>query len=176
MARALGERRLPRGRLPRFRPLAPHVRLKLLPVPGFPGVNFFVVGPRGGVEVVLLRDGGNPGAHGFLRDQGGVLPLFHAAAAFCLVVCSIFCGAEETRHIYIRRAPTMPTDSQYVAALRDMEAAELRYLEHALRLALMEEPWEQAQDFYGRLRAMRTLGQVRHAVREKISQHGFALP
>lgn len=70
----------------------------------------------------------------------------------------------------------MPTDSQYVAALRDMEAAELRYLEHALRLALMEEPWEQAQDFYGRLRAMRTLGQVRHAVREKISQHGFALP
>ena len=67
----------------------------------------------------------------------------------------------------------MPTDQEYDQELQEMEEEEHQYLDHALELALMEEPWEQASAFRRRLLGIRTRGELLDTIKAKVRQHGF---
>lgn len=67
----------------------------------------------------------------------------------------------------------MITDEEYDHEMERMEIEEQEHLRFLLDLALMEEPYEKADQFRGALRRLRTRGQLREAIESKVRQHGL---
>ena len=67
----------------------------------------------------------------------------------------------------------MVTSDEYDRELEDMEREEHQRLDYLLELALMEEPYEKADEFRARLNQIRTLGRLRETIESKVREHGF---
>ena len=67
----------------------------------------------------------------------------------------------------------MITDNEYNREMERMESEEQEFLDFLLELALMEEPYEEANRFRVMLSRLRTRGQLRQAIESKVRQHGL---